>query len=281
MKKGRVLKKLLSVCLAALFILEILPFTVFASAIDKYNHALEVQPEPSSQESSPVVHEVEELREENVKVYQRADGTYSAFVSSAPLHYLENEEWKDIDNTLVEKSFNSESVLTNKEGGCQVQIPSELSSDSEIILKNDNSQISFSMKNISASDGKVNNNISGKPAEELARLASIENKDSSVTFKNIKPDTDVEYVMGATSLKENIVINQKPSSAVDFTYELNTNGLTAVLNSDSSISIYSGSETVYLIEAPYMLDSASNYSGDVYVSLDSLGGGKSFIGRIY
>lgn len=274
MKKGRVLKKLLSVCLAALFILEILPFTVFASAIDKYNHALEVQPEPSSHESSPVVHEVEELREENVKVYQRADGTYSAFVSSAPLHYLENEEWKDIDNTLVEKSFNSESVLTNKEGGCQVQIPSELSSDSEIILKNDNSQISFSMKNISASDGKVNNNISGKPAEELARLASIENKDSSVTFKNIKPDTDVEYIMGATSLKENIVINQKPSSAVDFTYELNTDGLTAVLNSDSSIGIYSGSETVYLIEAPYMLDSASNYSGDVYVSLDSLGGGK-------
>ena len=274
MKKGRVLKKLLSVCLAALFILEILPFTVFASAIDKYNHALEVQPEPSSQENSPVVHEVEELREENVKVYQRADGTYSAFVSSAPLHYLENEEWKDIDNTLVEKSVNSESVLTNKEGGCQVQIPSELSSDSEIILKNDDSQISFSMKNISASDGKVNNNISGKPAEELARLASIENKDSSVTFKNIKPDTDVEYIMGATSLKENIVINQKPSSAVDFTYELNTDGLTAVLNSDSSIGIYSGSETVYLIEAPYMLDSASNYSGDVYVSLDSLGGGK-------
>ncbi|MGN1169525.1 MAG: hypothetical protein ACI4RB_05330, partial [Acutalibacteraceae bacterium] len=70
MKGKKIIKKTVSVILTVMFILEILPLTVLASAVDDYNHTLEVQPQATSQEESPVLFEVEELREENMKVYQ-------------------------------------------------------------------------------------------------------------------------------------------------------------------------------------------------------------------
>ena len=52
---------------------------------------------------SPIVKELEEKREENVKHYQTADHSNLAVIYPSAVHYEENGIWKEIDNTLLLK----------------------------------------------------------------------------------------------------------------------------------------------------------------------------------
>ena len=275
--KRKTLTKVLSIILATLFVIEILPLTVFAAELETYNHALELQPESSDAAESPIAFEVTEEREENIKVYQREDGTFSAFTSAVPIHYEENGEWKDIDNTLIEKEVDNKTVLINKNNSYQVEFPEQLTSDAEIKLENGEAEIAFSMLNISASSAVVADTPSASETSELAELVDINSKDSAVTFSNIRPNVDVEYTVGAQTLKESIILAQKPVYSVTFEYELNTNGETAILNADSSITVYNDDEIAFVIETPYMFDSADALSYDVSVSLETLENGNYLI----
>ncbi len=275
--KRKPLTKVLSIILATLFVLEMLPLTVFAAELETYNHALELQPEITDVAESPISFEVVEEREENIKVYQREDGTFSAFTSAVPIHYEENGEWKDIDNTLIEKEVDNKTVLINKDNSYQVEFPEQITSDAEIKLDNGEAEIAFSMRDISASSAVVVDTPSASETSELAELVDISNKDSAVTFSNIRPNINVEYTVGAQTLKESIILAQKPVSSVTFEYELNTNGETAILNADSSITVYNDDEIAFVIESPYMFDSSDAISNNVDVSLDLLENGNYLI----
>ncbi len=275
--KRKPLTKVLSIILATLFVLEILPLTVFAAELETYNHALEFQSDSFETVESPISFEITEEREENIKVYQREDGTFSAFTSAVPIHYEENGEWKDIDNTLVEKQVENKTVLINKENSYQVEFPEQLTSDTEIKLDNGEAEIAFSMRDISASSAVVADTPSASETSELAELVDINSKDSAVTFSNIRPNVDVEYTVGAQTLKESIILAQKPTSSITFEYELNTNDETAILNADSSITVYNDDEVAFVIETPYMFDSADSLSYDVSVSLEALENGNYLI----
>lgn len=49
-----------------------------------------------------VVEEVKAKKEANVKHFRMSDGTFTDASYDAPVHYNEDGEWKDIDNTLSE-----------------------------------------------------------------------------------------------------------------------------------------------------------------------------------
>jgi len=49
---------------------------------------------------SPLTGELPEERNESMKVFRRADGAQEAVVYSDPIHYLKDETWETIDNTL-------------------------------------------------------------------------------------------------------------------------------------------------------------------------------------
>ena len=46
--------------------------------------------------------EVVSMRSEYEKHYDNGDGTCTAYIDTVPLHYYENGEWLDIDNTLIQ-----------------------------------------------------------------------------------------------------------------------------------------------------------------------------------
>ncbi|MDO4544202.1 MAG: hypothetical protein Q4C01_06570 [Clostridia bacterium] len=52
-------------------------------------------------EYSPLVGEVETQRTESSKTFRRADGAYETVLYPYPVHYEKNNEWVDIDNSLV------------------------------------------------------------------------------------------------------------------------------------------------------------------------------------
>ena len=49
---------------------------------------------------SPLTGELPKERNESMKVFRRADGAQEAVVYSDPIHYLKDETWETIDNTL-------------------------------------------------------------------------------------------------------------------------------------------------------------------------------------
>lgn len=53
------------------------------------------------EEEAYIVGEDEALRKENEKHFRLSDGTYIAVAYAEPVHYMDDGEWKDIDNTLT------------------------------------------------------------------------------------------------------------------------------------------------------------------------------------
>ena len=68
--------------------------------------------------------EILSLRSEYGKHFNNGDGTITAYINTAPIHYWQNNQWMDIDNTLVLDEYGN---YTNESNSLSVTIPSQLS----------------------------------------------------------------------------------------------------------------------------------------------------------
>ena len=102
MKIKWVLIKSLSVFLAVLMAILVVPLSVYAEIFD-FPETAAVEDAASGKLIKPEVYELVDRREENVKHFKLADGTVTAVMYEVPVHYLDSEgEWQDIDNTLAD-----------------------------------------------------------------------------------------------------------------------------------------------------------------------------------
>lgn len=120
MKQHSIFMKVIAVILTVIMIVGILPMTVFAQEFNETQLMKTVEIESDKKEKSPIVGEVTDKRDENTKVFERRDGSYTAVITSEPIHYDDNGEWKEIDNTLVKTN----NKITNKENSFSVDFPS-------------------------------------------------------------------------------------------------------------------------------------------------------------
>lgn len=196
-------------------------------------------------------------------------------------------------------------TYTTKAGGLDVSIPQNFSDGQKITAQNKGYEISFgvnvnqndvflktaasvveldalssntevaklntvkSINNISTTSTLNSNDVEAYNAE----LMTVDNQSSAVTYKEIMPDTDFEYIVTSNSIKENIVVCE-PQSEYIYSFDMDFDGLTPVINPDNSISLIEPSnldETIFFIEAPYMYDSNNEESIDIEMSLVSNG----------
>lgn len=124
MKKKLLVKRILSIIIAVTLLISAVPVS------------LAVQNLLTKETTSKIVREVTELREESVKHFLCEDGSYIAATYSAPVHYKENGEWKEIDNSLsLDRTTLSESgkpTYTTKAGGLSVSVPQSFSDGQKI-----------------------------------------------------------------------------------------------------------------------------------------------------
>ena len=258
MKQHSISMKVIAVILTVIMIVGILPMTVFAEEFNETQLMKTVEIESDKKEKSPIVGEVTDKRDENTKVFERRDGSYTAVITSEPIHYEDNGEWKEIDNTL----FKTNNKITNKENSFSVDFPTSIDSNSTVSVADGDSTLSFSMNNIGTSAAVIDNSaVEGTP--EL--LQSI-NTGSAVEYKNIADNTNLKYELNSDALKESIILNSKPTAAKEYSYTVSSSG-SMTLNSDGSVNVYDNSEVKFIISAPYMFDAENNTSYDVSVSL--------------
>ena len=107
--------------------------------------------------------EVVSMRSEYEKHYDNGDGTYTAYIDTVPLHYYENGEWLDIDNTLIQDESGN---YINKSNSMKVTLSPEtsISSINTIVKKsNDSNQmVSIDYNGYSLSWSLIDTTISDK-----------------------------------------------------------------------------------------------------------------------
>lgn len=95
---------------------------------------------------------------------------------------------------------------------------------------------------------------------------------SALVYEGIMDGSDLEYIIGETSLKENIIVNSAADEYI-YSFILDAGGLTPELTENGSIELKDGSgKAVFVIPAGYMYDADGESSMEVKYSLEQADG---------
>ena len=152
MKQKRLLR-IMSFVLAFIMLLEIGPIHVFAMEKPPEEETPNIpQPEITAPETAtemPVVYiegEVQELRNEYEKHYRLTDGSFMAVQYQVPVHYEDDGQWVDIDNTLEPVTMFSGDTVYQAVNGENVQaFATDLSDGTIMTMATDDHMISMSI----------------------------------------------------------------------------------------------------------------------------------------
>lgn len=219
-------------------------------------------------------------REQYSKHFLTKDGSYIAATYAEPVHYNKDGKWIDIDNTLNEtKNEAGETVYENKDNSFKVKFGSSADNNKIVTINSDKHEISWSIDTekkslLSSKNMPAVTNFDKKSLSALSendKLMSAGKASSKITYSSIYDGIDLNYSVNSQSLKEDIVLN-KPTQISTFSFNINTNGLSAKLNEDNTVSLFDlkdPNKTIFLITAPFMYDSSKEKveSTDIKVNL--------------
>lgn len=261
----------------------------------------------TSGEETAILGEVEELRSKYAKHYRHVDGTYTATLYSEPVHYKDkNGDWQDIDNTLKlnsdKKSASGKATYTVASSDVDVRIPQDFGNNQKLTIEKDGFAVGMGIKTVALNDvistepmtndrltavkAEINNDYIANEKDTLSSDANTEkltvsekNKQkmkldkrvSAVSYIDIFPDTDLEYVVTSSKIKESIIVNEKQD---EYTYQfaMDLGDLVPVQQENGSIHLKKSvkdKESVFIIEAPYMFDAKEETSHDVMMTLEN------------
>ncbi len=270
-RRNKAFTKLICLVLSLVLTFYVIPSTIYAKAAELFDSedtddALSAEnasgaPVTNNGSASSILYnspsyEIKELREENVKHFRLADGTSVAAQYSSAVHYADEDgAWQDIDNSLFE-SGNDIST-----GDAKIKFSKKITGNSSLFTLHDgNTKITVSLVGaIKGTSGTVTNGEDAEDLTELQKMMNLEKLSSSVIYEDILEGTDLEYIVSASQIKENIIVKE-PLDVYSYTFEIRLNGLVPELTADGNILITEeGTEVVkYEIPAPVVYD--ANYS---------------------
>ncbi|MFI5712279.1 hypothetical protein [Kribbella sp. NPDC051620] len=184
------------------------------------------------------VRELDSKRTASSKSFVMSDGTTQTVLSTEPVHYRDGKgHWQDIDTKVTggtgEDSFQNDKNSFRSNFG-----------------KSTDRLISFEADGASISLGA---------AGDKRKLAPTV-KDSTVVFPDVFGTADVRYRVSRTGVKEDVVLAGAADAAAEYTFELQTSGLTVKEQADGSIGFFKKNDDnlpKYVIPAPNMSDASA------------------------
>lgn len=263
--------KIMSIFLSVLLIIESGQMSLVAFAEEKASKIPPDTPyisdpiQDKDETPAEILYEIEEKRDEYTKVYKKNDGTNTALISAYPLHYKENGKWIDIDNTLKRTNKNGQAVYTNTDNPVDIEFPEILGRGNGITVYNGSHSLSFGIDG--AQESKIDISETAETSEN--NNAELNTKSETAIYKEILPDTNVEYSIISKNIKENIIILDEKAVRQSYVFNIDANGLSAFLNKNGSVSFFNErNEEIFIIPAPFMSDSANAVSTEITVTLE-------------
>ena len=279
MKKYSIIMKVIAVILTVTMIIGILPMTVLAQAVEDEKEKFEqngYSSNVSQEEEEPTVigEDTERRNSENTKYFKMSDGTIKAAMYNAPVLYKDGTgKWQEIDNSLDSSNevsndeasdFNGYETKKNK---FKVKFAKNASQKKLVSMKMDNYSVSLSLLN------KTKKNNSSMKQEKKAKIEDLtvaSKASQKVYYENILPDTNIEYIVNGSGVKENIVVKSAQSS-YEYNFEIAVKDVTLSLAEDGCIYAKDATTgtTVFVMPKPFMLDANYEYSNKVSYSLSA------------
>ena len=275
----KLLCKILSVFLSVLLVLQIAPMQTIADAyheatIDENTEntlGVSLDDIDTTEPEAEILAEETSKREQYVKHFRMSDGSYRATQYEVPVHFIQDGEWTDYDNTLVEVDANTEDGedasnkdLKNTLADYSVRLSKKTNGKKFVRIEKDGYKLSWYYIKANKVTAKIIEITDDGDETTLEKLSS------QVIYENVYTNTDFEYIVGTEGLKENIILNSKDTQTV-FEAEYKANGLTPVQIDDKTIELRADDGTViYTINAPYMTDANGEYSNGITLTLSSV-----------
>ena len=261
----KTLKKLCAIFLSLSIVLTAIPViqTVSAAQVDTASIStpvLEVK-------EAYIIGELEEKREENVKHFRMSDGSYKAVKYAIPVHFTNNGQWVEYDNTLYEvdsddkeRSSNNKD-LTTKLSDYTVKLSKKTNGHKFVRLEKGEYKLSWYYHNAEKITAEI------VERKEDNDETTVEKVTSEVLYTEVYHDIDFQYIISSIGVKENIILKSADTNT-DFTAEYSANGLTAKQKDEKTIELVAkDGEVIYSISAPYMTDDNGEVSQNVTITV--------------
>ncbi len=227
----------------------------------------------SAEEERKIVGELEDMRESNVKYFLNEDNTITACSYESNVHYeAADGTLADIDNTLVDGTDSELSnVVANKENAFSVKFAKKAKEKKLAKLTIGNETISWGLENANKKSTLDTNYVE----QTLNPSLFHENDDprildsvvSYAKYGDIQTDTDLEYVLNGTDIKENIILNSTDAPG-SFSFLYTTKGL-CLAETENGIEIRDRSgNPVSEMKPLVMSDAELEASSDITMALE-------------
>ncbi|MDD6262655.1 MAG: DNRLRE domain-containing protein, partial [Clostridiales bacterium] len=316
MAKKRLFRGVSLVLVLALF-MQLLPGSVFAAedvltaaaADSRFGEREGEEPSASEEkEGSAVAEEIVSGRGEFQKEFLLENGQHLLAIYPRAVHYAEDGEWKEIDNTLsAVQTSRGDTVYTNAAGLWEVSLPQSLGAGPGVSVSYEGYTLEFSFagrgtgfsENTSAS-AVITQPFSGAAAGQIGMEsgASVEaadisagviqsagtayaadermsqtvpqTADAAIEYASVCEGVDLRYDLISNTLKESLIIESCPEEEEVYIYRMSGEDLELSLEDDGSVLACASDsgEAVFRMPAPYVQDSAGAVSFDVEVTLE-------------
>lgn len=239
-----------------------LPLQVFAQSMPEDNNPIVSFDNISSStdEIGNILYEVKDDRNEFSKTFMLDDGTTMLAEYDQPIHYKDsNKNWVEYDNTLTTAtSDEAEPELSNKSSDIKIKASNKAKDKNMIKLQNDSYKISWGYENTNKSKANIITNNETLTGND--KFTTLKNAVSEIVYYDVYKDVDLQYYISSAGIKENIILKSAEAPS-EFNINYSINNLSAKQINNTTIELYNkNGETVYTIEAPYMMDANGNTS---------------------
>ena len=196
------------------------------------------------------IEEIPEQRGDNFKVFRMNDGTEQAVFSPSAIHVFDDETrtFEDVEDTIVEDEDGRH--FTCGKNHFVAKFSREDDNDDIFSIEHGMHKVT-----VCARKNKKNKNKGVKPHLQKNNKDGIRATDL-LTFADVEPETDYEYSVEGSGVKENIVV-KKPAAIYRYPFLLKCENVTAQFDEKAKriafISNESGDEVFY-IPSPFMSD---------------------------
>ena len=166
------------------------------------------------------VEEIPEQRGTNVKVFRMNDGTEQAVFSPSAIHVFDDEThmFEDVETTLIEDEDGRH--FTCGKNHFVAKFSREDDNDEIFSIEQGQHKVT-----VCARRNKKNRNKGVKPILHKSTKTNIRVADI-LTFTDMETDTDYEYSVEGSGVKENIVV-KKPAAIYRYLFALRCENVTA------------------------------------------------------
>ena len=183
--------------------------------------------------------ELKNLRSKKEKHFLQEDGTIIARIYKEDIHYLKNGTYEEIDNTLIKKG----NKFQNKSNSFKATFD-ENNKNKLLEMEKDGYKLSMSLKN----ENEVCPNV----------------KEKEICYKELLDGIDVTYKVLSNKVKEAIILKENKYEKIEFVIETNLN----LTINNKTIEAKNNNETIFVIEAPYMIDANDKENYNIYYELE-------------